>query len=71
MREFSWISDGLDTADLCGVVAQEVLEAGGYYGGHFIKENGEGYYSAYYSQLVPMLVKAVQELNAKIETLGG
>ena len=70
MREFSWISDGLDTADLCGVVAQEVLEAGGYYGGHFIKENGEGYYSAYYSQLVPMLVKAVQELNAKIEALG-
>ena len=70
MREFSWISDGLDTADLCGVIAQEVLEAGGYYGGHFIKENGEGYYSAYYSQLVPMLVKAVQELNAKIEALG-
>ena len=70
MREFSWISDGLDTADLCGVVAQEVLEAGGYYGGHFIKENGEGYYSAYYSQLVPMLVKAVQELNAKIDAIG-
>ena len=70
MREFSWISDGLDTADLCGVVAQEVLEAGGYYGGHFIKENGEGYYSAYYSQLVPMLVKAVQELKAEIDALG-
>ena len=71
MREFSWISDGLDTADLCGVVAQEVLEAGGYYGGHFIKENGEGYYGAYYSQLVPMLVKAVQELKAEIDELKG
>ena len=71
IREFSWISDGLDTADLCGVVAQEVLEAGGYYGGHFIKENGEGYYGAYYSQLVPMLVKAVQELKAEIDALKG
>ena len=38
---------------------------------HFIKMNGEGYYGAYYSQLVPMLVKAVQELKAEIDELKG
>ena len=71
MRKFSWKDDSLSEPNMYGVVAQEALASGAVLPEKFIKQNRDGFYTAYYSHLVPMLVKAIQELKAKIETLGG
>ena len=34
-----------------------------------VKENGDGYLSVNYTELIPLLVQAIQELSAKVEEL--
>lgn len=48
-----------------GVIAQEVQEQFP----ELVSENGEGYLGVSYDRLGPILIEAVKELNAKVETL--
>ena len=59
------LKQGLDKQKQIGLIAQEVEQV---FPG-LVETDGEGTKSVKYSVLVPMLLKAVQELNAKVEAL--
>jgi len=71
VRKFSLIEDGLDSANMIGVIAQE-LEASGM--GNLVKttnnpDTEEEYKAVKYSILYMKAIKALQEAITKIETL--
>ncbi len=61
-RKFAWKSDGQEDI---GLYAQEVKELVP----NAVSETEDGYYQMDYSKLVTPLIKAVQELTAKVESL--
>jgi len=61
-----------DQSTQTGFIAQELLvalEGKNYVDGVVQQGGAEGYYSVAYQNIIPILTKAIQELNAKIETL--
>jgi hypothetical protein len=53
-----------------GFIAQEMLvamEGKDYVDGVVVQGGSEGYYSVAYQNIIPLLTKAIQELNAKVE----
>jgi len=59
---YDWKADGKSDE---GLIAQEVMELVP----NAVSETEEGYYQMDYSKLVTPLIKAVQELTAKVESL--
>jgi hypothetical protein len=60
--KFNWKADEVKTTNI-GLIAQEVEKVYP----ELINKNREGYLGVRYTELIPILVKAIQELNAKIE----
>ena len=62
---YNWKDKDKSLKNQIGVIAQEVEEVYP----EFVHTNDEGYKSVNYSQMVAVLIEAVKELNAKVETL--
>jgi len=60
--KFNWKADEVKTTNI-GLIAQEVQKVYP----ELINKNRDGYLGVRYTELIPILVKAIQELNAKIE----
>ena len=61
-----------DQSTQTGFIAQELLvamEGKNYVDGVVQQGGSEGYYSVAYQNIIPLLTKAIQELNAKVEAL--
>jgi len=65
VRSFDWITDG--THQKYGMVAQELLEVAPYAVSK--SENPDEMMGVDYSKLVPMMIKEIQDLKQRIETL--
>lgn len=59
---FNWKADAEKSTNI-GLIAQEVEKVYP----ELINKNREGYLGVRYTELIPILVKAIQELNAKLE----
>jgi hypothetical protein len=61
-----------DQSTQTGFIAQELLvamEGKNYVDGVVMQGGSEGYYSVAYQNIIPLLTKAIQELNAKVKAL--
>ena len=65
MRSFDWIING--SHQEYGMVAQELVEVAPY--AVYQPENSDEMMAVDYSKLVPMMIKEIQDLKQRIETL--
>ena len=57
----------LDNGNHFGVIAQEVEKVAP----QVVSENNEGIKSVAYSELIPILIEAIKELSAEVDSLKG
>jgi len=71
LRDFNWKSDhpnyGSNTETQFGMVAQEVEEVLP----HLVRQDGDGIRNVQYNNMIPYLVKAIQELNQELQEIKG
>ena len=71
LRDFNWKSDhpnyGSNPETQFGMVAQEVEEVLP----HLVRQDGDGIRNVQYNNMIPYLVKAIQELNQELQEIKG
>jgi hypothetical protein len=73
---YKWKDEGVDTSTHYGIIAQDIIETLKDYGidslddfGGIVLDTEKDRYGARYTEFIPILIKAVQELSAEIKEL--